>query len=64
MIGRLLEKDLRELWDNPEFIKKILSYLKDDKDKEKMMEAIREGDVKDYAEAICVAIDIYKGDYE
>ena len=35
MIGRLLEKDLRELWDNPEFIKKILSYLKDDKDKEK-----------------------------
>ena len=45
MIGRLLEKDLRELWDNPEFIKKILSYLKDDKDKEKMMEAIREGDV-------------------
>ena len=29
MIGRLLEKDLRELWDNPEFIKKILSYLKD-----------------------------------
>lgn len=64
MIGRLLEKDLRELWDNPEFIKKILSYLKDDKDKEKMMEAIREGDVKDSSEAICVAIDIYKGDYE
>ena len=64
MIGRLLEKDLRELWDNPEFIKKILSYLKDDKDKEKMMEAIREGVVKDSAEAICVAIDIYKGDYE
>ena len=64
MIGRLLEKDLRELWDNPEFIKKILSYLKDDKDKEKMMEAIREGDVKDSAEAFCVAIDIYKGDYE
>ena len=64
MIGRLLEKDLRELWDNPEFIKKILSYLKDDKDKEKMMEAIREGDVKDSAEAISVAIDIYKGDYE
>lgn len=64
MIGRLLEKDLRELWDNPEFIKKIFSYLKDDKDKEKMMEAIREGDVKDSAEAICVAIDIYKGDYE
>ena len=64
MIGRLLEKDLRELCDNPEFIKKILSYLKDDKDKEKMMEAIREGDVKDSAEAICVAIDIYKGDYE
>lgn len=64
MIGRLLEKDLRELWDNPEFIKKILSYLKDDKDKEKMMEAIREGDVKDSAETICVAIDIYKGDYE
>ena len=32
MIGRLLEKDLRELWDNPEFIKKILSYLKDDKE--------------------------------
>ena len=31
---------------------------------EKMMEAIREGDVKDSAEAICVAIDIYKGDYE
>lgn len=28
MIGRLLEKDLRELWDNPEFIKKILSYLR------------------------------------
>ena len=40
MIGRLLEKDLREVWDNPEFIKKVLSYLKDDKDKEKMMEAI------------------------
>lgn len=64
MIGRLLEKDLREVWDNPEFIKKVLSYLKDDKDKEKMMEAIREGDVKDSAEAIYVAIDIYKGDYE
>lgn len=54
-----LEKALRKLWDNDEFIFGTKICLPTEEDKEEMLEAIKKGWVKTSSEAALYALAIY-----
>lgn len=57
-----LEKALRKLWDNDEFIFGTKVCLPTEDNKEEMLEAIQKGWVKNSSEAALYALSIYNDD--
>ena len=54
-----LEKALREMWDNDEFIQGMKLYLPTEENKEEMLTAIQKGWVKTDEEAVLYSVAIY-----
>ncbi len=64
-LDKILEKELRKLRKEPdEFVEGMFDYLKEDEDKEEVLEAIQYGDIRTSAEALMWAFDIYREKYE
>lgn len=62
MMWEELEKALRKLWDNDEFIFGTKVCLPKEEDKEEMLAAIKKGWVKTSSEAALYALSIYNDD--